>query len=168
MLGISTQMLGISHPYAFDCNCPKKSHRRSAPSLLGRVPSKALSDVYLIIERWPKLSSKTAKLMSRRPQRRLSARRCPPIFPRSRCRAIASSPPLPAEITLQPTLPALRIALADMSRRPVPPIRARPTPPTGSIFPPGVAAPAFLPNHRIRKPLGSILPPALRARPNAG
>jgi len=121
----------------------------------------------LIIEKWPKSSSKTPKIMSRRPQRRLSARRLGVMFPRRRCRVKAPSPLSPAVARHMLILPASPIALVAMSRRPVPPTRARPTRPTGSIFRRSAGAPIWPHCPRIRKPSDFTSQLALPARLNA-
>jgi len=124
----------------------------------------ALSDVIIIIKKWPKSSSKTAKFTSRKPQRRLSARRPGMMFPCRRCRATAPSPLLSARTGHQLISLALPIVAADMSKPRVPPTRAKPMPLTGSIFQRGAGGQIWLNFPRIRKPSGSISLPALPAR----
>ena len=86
------------------------------------------------------------------------------MFPRRRCQAQAPSPLSPAVAKHLLILPASPIALVAMSRRPVPPTRARPTRPTGGIFRHGAGAPIWPPYLRIRKPSDFTSQPALPAR----
>ncbi|MGV2197040.1 hypothetical protein ACQZ4Q_24705, partial [Agrobacterium vitis] len=63
--------LGITHRAVYAILVvPNRTHRHQE----NMSDNVALSDVLLIIEKWPTSSSKTAKFTSRRAQRRLSAR----------------------------------------------------------------------------------------------
>ena len=77
---------------------PNRTPRRN----INTSDNVALSDIMLIIEKWPKSSSKTPKFTSRRPRRCLSARRLGVMFPRRRCRATAPSPLSPVRIRRWP------------------------------------------------------------------
>lgn len=114
-------------------------------------PPKALSDVVLIIEKWPKSSNKTRKITSRRPQRCLSARRLGVMFPRRSRPVKAPSPLLPAKTRPPLISPTLPIVLGATSRRPVPSVHVRLTRPIGSIFRRGAGAPIWHPSDRIHK-----------------
>lgn len=84
---------------------------RTACMLFKTSDNLALSDVFLIIEKWPKSSSKTPKITSRRPQLRFSARRVGVMFPRRRCQAQA-----PPSLAGGGETPAHLASLADRAR----------------------------------------------------
>ncbi len=108
---------------------------------------------------WSRKSHKPVNIPSTTPQCRLSALRPGGMFAHRKSRAKAPSPLSLFRTSRPPILQALLIAPGVMLRPLVPPIRAKPTPPTGSIFQLGAGGRTSVPCPRIRKPLGFILPP---------